>query len=560
MEKIWLSNYPEGVPEEIDPTQYNSLVELFQKSCEQFADRVAFDNLGCELTYAQFYDKAKVFASYLENELGLQKGDRVAIMLPNCLQYPVVMLGTMLAGCVVVNVNPLYTPRELEHQLCDSMSETIIIMENFANVLQQCKAKTPIKNVITTQLADFFPGLKRIIVNFVVKKIKKLVPPWDIEGAIKLNHAMKLGAKGTLTPVQLHRDDIAYLQYTGGTTGVAKGAELTHSNMIANVLQALAWLKAFSTKEQEIIVTALPLYHIFSLTANLLTFTIFGAKNILITNPKDIPQFVSLIKDSKFTSITGVNTLFNALANDPKFPEVDFSELGISLGGGTSVQQAVAQKWKKITGCALSEGYGLTECCPLVTINPLDAGYTGCIGLPAPSTEISIRNDEGIEVPIGTEGELCVRGPQVMRGYWKRPDETEQTFYPEGWLRTGDIVSIDEKGFVKMLERKKDMIDVSGFNVYPIEVEDILGRHPGILEAAVVGVDGGERGEKVKAFVVRTDENLEKDAIIDFARKSLTAYKVPKEIEFRDELPKSPIGKILRRVLREEDAEKQKNS
>lgn len=552
MEKIWLRNYAPGVPAEINADAYSSIVELFKEACEKFADRAAFDNFGTQITYKRYYELSQQFASYLQNTLGHQRGDRVAIMLPNILQYPVALLGILLAGCTIVNVNPLYTARELEHQLSDSGATTIIVMENFAKTLEQCLANTPIKNVVVTQLADLFPTPKRQLFNFVVKHVKKLVPPWKIAGAVPFNRALEMGAMQTLTPVQLTGEDLAFLQYTGGTTGVAKGAELTHRNIIANVLQVKAWTSSlFNLDKPFVTIAALPLYHIFALTANLLAMVPYGATNVLITNPRDISLFIKLIKNRKFVLITGVNTLFNALVHHPRFKEVDTSQLVCALGGGAAVQRAVADKWHEATRHVLSEGYGLTECCPLVCLNRLDAtAFTGSVGFPAPSTEISIRDEAGNELPLGAEGELCVRGPQVMRGYWRRPEETAKVFFADGWLRTGDFAKVDEEGRVYLLERKKDMIIVSGFNVYPNEIEDVLAKHPKIQEVAVVGMPSEKTGEQVKAVIVPKDSSLTAEEVITYARTQLTGYKVPKVIEFRTELPKSAVGKVLRRELR----------
>lgn len=551
MEKIWLKNYPKGVPAEINPDIYPSLAHLFDTACQNFTDKPAFTNLGSVMTYAEIDEASRCFAAYLQHKLGCRKGDRLAIMLPNLLQYPVALFGAFKAGMVVVNVNPLYTPRELEHQLRDCGATTIITLANFAHVVQDVAAETALKNIIITEIGDLFSPVKAWIVNAVVKHIKKMVPPWSIPNAIAFRDIIRTGHDLLLQPVELTGEDIALLQYTGGTTGVSKGAVLTHRNMVANVEQASSWLIPFTEAGHEIIITALPLYHIFSLTANCLTFVKLGALNVLITNPRDMNGFIKELARYKFTAITGVNTLFNALLNNPKFVKLDFSRFRLALGGGMAVQRVVAERWATVTGKPLLEAYGLTETSPAVTINPLDLkAYNGSIGLPVPSTEMSIRNEEGKELAIGEIGELCVRGPQVMRGYWNRSDETANVMCPDGFLKTGDVAMADAEGFFYLKERKKDMILVSGFNVYPNEIEDVIAKHPGVLEVAVVGVPSESSGEVVKAFVVRKDAALQAEDIIHFCREMLTAYKVPKVVEFRNELPKSNVGKILRRALR----------
>ncbi len=551
MEKIWLKNYPAGVPAEINPDIHPSLIDLFTQSCEKYANKPAFANLGSVMTYAEIDAAARHFAAYLQQRLGCKKGQRIAIMMPNLIQYPVAMLGAFFAGMVVVNINPLYTARELEHQLRDAGATCIVVLANFAHVLQEVVPKVPLKHVIVTEVGDMFPWWKAAIVNSVVKYVKKMVPAWSIPSAIPFSHVMQEGKTLTLRPVELTGQDIAFLQYTGGTTGIAKGAVLTHRNMVANVEQALSWVSPIVKPGKEIIITALPLYHIFSLTANCLMFMNLGALNVLITNPRDIKGFIKELKKYKFTAITGVNTLFNALLNQPAFAKLDFSHLRLTLGGGMAVQQAVAERWKKVTGRPLLEAYGLTETSPAVTINPLDLSeYNGSIGLPVPSTEISLRDDEGREVPMGEVGELCVCGPQVMREYWERPDETANVFCDDGFLRTGDLATIDNRGFVYLKERKKDMILVSGFNVYPNEVEDVIAKMPGVREVAVIGVPHDGSGEVVKAVIVKKDPALTAAEVTHFCREQLTPYKVPKIIEFREELPKSNVGKILRRELR----------
>jgi long-chain acyl-CoA synthetase len=504
------------------------------------------------LRYRDIDRLSRDFGAWLQAR-GLGKGDRVAIMMPNVLQYPVALFGVLRAGLTVVNVNPLYTPRELEHQLIDSGATVIVIIENFAHTLQEVLAKTPVKTVITTELGDLFPFPKRWLVNFVVKHVKKMVSAWKIPGAIPFRRVLSEGAGKTLNDVPLNHDDLAFLQYTGGTTGVSKGAMLTHGNMVANLQQASAWLKPFSKPAEETIITALPLYHIFSLTANCLTFMKVGGHNILITNPRDMPGFVKELGKVKFTVITGVNTLFNGLLHTPGFDRLDFSALKISLGGGMAVQRAVAERWKQVTGTPLIEAYGLTETSPAACINPLTlTEYNGSIGLPLSSTELSIRDDEDRERGIGPDeiGEICLRGPQVMRGYWERPEETAKVMTEDGYLRTGDVGYIDERGYVRIVDRKKDMILVSGFNVYPNEIEDVVVHHPGVLEAAAVGVPDEKSGEAVKIVVVKKDPALTAEALIAHCREHLTSYKVPRCVEFRDELPKTNVGKILRRMLR----------
>jgi long-chain acyl-CoA synthetase len=555
VDKIWLQSYPPGVPAEIDVDAFGSLGDLFEQSVRQFAERTAYVNMGTAITYARLGQLSSSFAGYLQGSLGLAEGARVALMMPNLLQYPIAMFGILRAGYTVVNVNPLYTARELEHQLRDCGAETIVIVENFASTLQHVLPKVGIRHVIVTSLGEMLGFPKGLIVNLVVRRIKKLVPAWNIPGHITFSAALAKGSAFPLKPVAVGHEDIAYLQYTGGTTGVAKGAVLTHGNIIANLEQAHAWIGPTVYKDGELIITALPLYHIFSLTANCLTFLKIGATNVLITNPRDIPGFVKELAKFKFTAITGVNTLFNALLNNPDFAKLDFSRLHISLGGGMAVQQAVAEKWRKVTGKPLVEAYGLTETSPAVTINPLDLpAFNHSIGLPVSSTEVSIRGDDGIETALGQPGELCVRGPQVMREYWNRPEDTASVFTPDGFLRTGDIATIDEKGYVRIVDRKKDMIIVSGFNVIPNEVEDVIASHPGVLEVAAVGVPDARTGEAVKVFIVRKDPSLTKEMIIAHCRENLTAYKVPHLVEFRDELPKTNVGKILRRMLRDDKA------
>jgi long-chain acyl-CoA synthetase len=551
VDKIWLKSYQQGVPHEIDLKAGATLVTLFEDACRKYAKKIAYVNLGCKLTYGELNEKSRRFAIYLQ-QLGLKKGARVALMMPNLLQYPIALFGILRAGLIAVNTNPLYTPEEISYQLNDAGAEVLILLANFAKTAEEAlpHLKT-IKHVVLTQVGDIFPTVKRILVNAVIKYIKKMVPSYHLPQAIYFNDALKWGEKGELKPLKIDPQDIAFLQYTGGTTGIVKGAMLTHSNMVANMLQASAWLGQLQLWEQDIIVTALPLYHIFSLMANCLIFLNIGAKNILITNPRDIPHFINEIKNSGFTAITGVNTLFNALLNHPKFYQIDFSKLKLALAGGMALQKSVSLRWRKMTGKRLLEAYGLTESSPAVTINPMYLEeYNGSIGLPIPSTDISIRNVMGEELAVGEEGELCVKGPQVMRGYWQRPDETALVFTADGFLKTGDIAVVDEKGFVYLVDRKKDLIIVSGFNVYPNEVEQVISMLPGVLEVGVIGVVDEQSGECVKACVVKRDPALTAEEIIAHCRGYLTGYKIPKIVEFYNELPKSNVGKILRRVLK----------
>jgi long-chain acyl-CoA synthetase len=541
------------VPAEINPDEYRSLLEIFEQSCKKYGDLNAFANLGYVMTFAELDAKSRDFAAYLQKSLGLKKGERVAIMMPNLLQYPVALFGILRAGLVVVNVNPLYTPRELEHQLNDSGAETIVIVANFAHVLAEVISKTRVRNTIVTELADLLPFPKSLLINLVVKYVKKMVPAYRLPNAVKFNAALGTGKGLTLDAVSVAGEDLAFLQYTGGTTGVAKGAMLTHRNMVANVLQTSAYVGSVVEEGKEIVITPLPLYHIFCLTVNCITFMQRGCLNVLITNPRDIPGFtVELKKLGKFTFITGVNTLFNGLVNNKDFAQLDFSALKYAVGGGMAVQKAVADKWHDMTGTHILEGYGLTETSPVVCVNPTDLKeYSGSIGLPVPSTDIALLDDNGNEVPTGEPGELCVKGPQVMLGYWQRPEETAKTIDAHGWLHTGDIATVDEQGFVRIVDRKKDMVLVSGFNVYPNEVEAVVVMHPKVLEAACIGVPDDKSGEAVKVFVVaKPGMEVGVEEIREHCKKELTGYKVPKHIEFREDLPKSNVGKILRRELR----------
>ena len=553
MEKPWLDSYEQGVKTEIDETLYQSIPDVFLQSVEKFAHQPAFQNMGKTLTYAEVGKLAEDFASYLQNVLKLPRGERVAIMLPNLLQYPIALFGILQAGLVAVNTNPLYTPRELEHQLKDSGATTIIVLENFANTLELVLPRTQIKHVIVASVGEMFGFFKGTLINFVLRKMKKMVPEYRISDTIPFQTALKEGAAHTFRPVSLTREDTALLQYTGGTTGVAKGAILSHGNICANMQQAAEWIVNLLRPGKETVIAALPLYHIFALTVNLMIFTQAGSKIILITNPRDMKSFIGDMKKERVSVFVGVNTLFNGMVNQPDFATVDFSSLKLTLGGGMATQKAVAEKWKDITGTPIVEAYGLTEASPGVCCNPLNIEtYSGGIGLPIPSTEIELRDADGNEVAQGQPGEMWIRGPQVMQGYWNRPEETAKVLDARGFLATGDIAVMDEKGWFKLVDRKKDLIVVSGFNVYPNEVEDVAASHPKVLEAACIGVSSPKTGEALKLFIVKKDESLTAEELIAFCRTELTAYKVPKDIEFRDELPKSNVGKILRRELRKE--------
>jgi len=552
MQKIWLRSYPPGVPAEIDYSANRSIGELFAKNAAAFRDRPAFYNMGRTITFGELDRMSRDFGAWLQAR-GLRKGARVAVMLPNCLQYPVAVFGILRAGCVVVNVNPLYTPRELQHQLEDSGAEAIVVLENFCHVLEQVVARTPVRHVAVAALGDLL-GAKGVLANFVLRHVKKMVPRWRLPGSLRFNAMLAEGGRARLEDVHVGHDDVAFLQYTGGTTGVAKGATLLHRNILANLEQSFAWIKPFLDHTQpQLIITALPLYHILSLTANCLFMLKIGGCNLLITNPRDIPGFVKELAKQRFTMFTGVNTLFNALLNNPDFAKLDFSGMKVALGGGMAVQKAVADRWKQVTGATLVEAYGLSETSPAATINPLDLEeYNGAIGLPIPSTEIELRGDDGKAVPLGQPGEICIRGPQVMKGYWNRPDETAKAISSDGFFATGDIGVMDEKGYVRIVDRKKDMILVSGFNVYPNELEAVVAAHPGVLECAVIGVPDERSGEVPKLFVVRRDPALTEAELRKYCEENLTGYKRPKYIEFRTELPKTNVGKILRRALRDE--------
>ncbi|MDR6673000.1 long-chain fatty acid--CoA ligase [Xanthomonas sp. 1678] len=553
-ERPWLQSYPAGIPAEIDVNEYRSVAAVFETSVAKFGDRPAYSNFGKTLTYREAGELARHFAAYLLGELQLKKGDRVALMMPNCLQYPIATFGVLLAGMTVVNVNPLYTPRELRHQLIDSGASAIVVIDNFGKTVQEVLADTPLKQVITTGLGDMLGFPKGALVNFVLKYVKKLVPDYDIPNAVRFRDTLTLGRLHTLPQLDIDPDDIAFLQYTGGTTGVAKGAMLTHRNLVANMLQAGAWIAASGKLEEgkEVIITALPLYHIFALTANGLVFMKLGGLNHLISNPRDMPGFVKELQKTRFTAFTGVNTLFNGLLNTPGFDKVDFSALKFTLGGGMAVQRAVAERWKQVTGVTLVEAYGLTETSPAACINPLTLQeYNGAIGLPIPSTDACVKDDQGQTLAPGEVGELCIKGPQVMKGYWRRPEETAGAVDADGWLHTGDMARMDPQGFFYIVDRKKDMILVSGFNVYPNEVEDVIAMMPGVLEVAAVGVPDEKSGEVVKVVIVKKDPNLTAEDVKAHARANLTGYKHPRIVEFRKELPKTNVGKILRRELRD---------
>ncbi|HEV8258249.1 MAG TPA: long-chain-fatty-acid--CoA ligase [Casimicrobiaceae bacterium] len=555
MEKIWLKSYPKGVAAEIDVNTYASVRDVFDRVVGEFGPRTAYTCMGKSIAFAELEKASAAFGAFLQGR-GLKKGARVALMMPNILQYPVCLFGVLRAGFTVVNTNPLYTPRELEHQLTDSGAEVIVVVENFAHTVQEVVGRTAVKLVVVTSIGEML-GWKGPLVDFVLRHVKKMIPPWSLPGSMRLSEALAEGRRRKLEHVPITHQDIAFLQYTGGTTGVAKGAMLLHRNIVANLLQAGAWVKPSLGNERHVILTPLPLYHIFSLTANCLVFMTLGAENVLITNPRDIPGFVKEMSKHRFTAFTGVNTLFNALLNNADFAKLDFSSLRLTLGGGMAVQKAVAERWKQVTGVPLIEAYGLTETSPAATMNPLDLPeYNGAIGLPIPSTDLVLRDDAGHDVPLGTAGEICIKGPQVMAGYWQRPDETAKVIDANGWLATGDIGVMDDRGFVRIVDRKKDMILVSGFNVYPNEIEAVVVTHPGVLECAAIGVPDAKSGEAVKLFVVRKDPSLTAEALLAHCRAQLTGYKCPREVEFRAELPKSNVGKILRRELRDEARKK----
>ncbi|WP_440977359.1 AMP-binding protein [Pseudoxanthomonas winnipegensis] len=554
-ERPWFASYPAGVPHEIDVDEYRSIVDVLDTAIATYRDKPAFSNFGKVLTYADIDRLSQQMASYLLHELKLKRGDRVAVMMPNCLQYPISIFGILRAGLTVVNVNPLYTDRELHHQLHDAGVSTLIVVDNFGVTAQKALEGSGVRHVITTALGDMLGFPKGPLVNFVLKYVKKMVPDYEIAGAVRFKDVLRQGST-PLPQLDIQPDDIAFLQYTGGTTGVAKGAMLTHRNLVANMQQASTWVGIKTRPGEEYIITALPLYHIFALTANCLVFMKCGGLNHLITNPRDMKGFVKELSKAPFTAMTGVNTLFNGLLNTPGFDQIDFSHLRLTLGGGMAVQRSVAERWKKVTGVTLIEAYGLTETSPAACINPMDlADYNGAIGLPVPSTDCCLKDDDGKTLPGGddTVGELCIKGPQVMKGYWNRPDETAKVIDDEGWLHTGDMARMDARGFFYIVDRKKDMILVSGFNVYPNEIEDVIAGMPGVLEVAAVGVPDEHSGEVVKVFIVRKDPALSEADVKAFCRENLTGYKQPRRIEFRDELPKSNVGKILRKELRQQE-------
>ncbi len=551
MDRIWLTQYPQGIAADADVTAYRSLKEIVETSCARFAELPAYGNLGVSLTYRELEQASRDFGAYLQKVVGLRKGDRLAIMMPNVLQYPVALFGAQRAGVVVVNTNPLYTARELEHQLNDSGATAIVVLENFAHTLQDVLPRTPVKTVITTQVGDLFPAFKRVLTNLVVKHVKKMVPAWQLPQTTAFPDALAAGRKETLDDVDVRPDDLAFLQYTGGTTGVAKGAMLTQANMVANLQQVSAWIARDLVDGKETTLIPLPLYHVFALTVNLV-FMKIGAHTILVTNPRDLPALIDLLKKTRITAMIGVNTLYNALLNAPAFAGINMQSLKLAAAGGMAVQRAVAQRWKQATGVPLIEGYGLTETAPIAIANPISLPeWSGNIGVPIPSTEAAILDDNGAPVPTGQVGEIAIRGPQVMKGYWQRPDETAKVFTRDGWFLTGDMGYMDERGSFKITDRKKDMIIVSGFKVFPNEVEDVVMLHPGVLEVAAIGVPDERSGEAVKIVVLRKDENLTERELLDHCRQHLTSYKVPKQVEFRSEpLPKTNVGKILRRELR----------
>ncbi len=552
MEKIWLDSYPEGIEHDVDADKYASLIDIVEQASQQFSSRTAYINMDKSLSFGEVDRLSEQFASYLQNYLGIVKGDKVALMMPNCLQYPVALFGALKAGAVVVNVNPLYTARELKHQMNDSGAQTIIIIENFAHTLEKVIDETPIKNVVTTELGDMLGLVKGFIVSSVIKYVKKMVPNFQLHQADNFKRALAIGSNLEYSRPDIKGDDLAFLQYTGGTTGVAKGAMLSHRNMVGNLQQVSAWLDPAIKYGEEFVVTALPLYHIFALTANCLTFYRYGASNLLITNPRDMPNFVKELSKYPFSVLTGVNTLFNGLLNTKGFSDLDFSQFKLSLGGGMAVQRPVAERWQQTTQSPLLEAYGLTECCPAVTINPIEMeSYNGSIGLPISSTELRLVDDNGQEVAKGESGELQVKGPQVMKGYYNRPEATDEVM-DEEWFSTGDMAKVDDDGYFYIVDRKKDMILVSGFNVYPNEIEDVVAMLDSVLEVAAIGVPDERCGEIVKIFVVKKEQSLNEDLIKKHCKENLTAYKVPKQIEFRQELPKTNVGKILRRELREE--------
>ncbi len=560
MENFFKDKYPPGMPSEVDVKQYSSIVDMLEKSCKKFANNPAFSAIGVTITYAELDKLSRDFASFLQNETNLKPGDRIAIQMPNLVQYPVVVFGAMRAGLVVVNTNPLYTKREMEHQFNDSGAKALVVLANMAHLAEEVLPNTGIETVIVTEIADMHKPVKRAIMNAAVKYIKKMVPAYNLPKAIPFTKAMQLGAKRNFTPVKVGLEDLAVLQYTGGTTGVAKGAMLTQQNLVANLLQVKPVLTATLEEGKEVCIAPLPLYHIYSFTVNCGVMVESGCHSVLIPNPRDIDGFIKELKKWKFSAFLGLNTLFVALCNRKDFQELDFSHMKMTVSGGMALTTEAARMWKKVTGCDISEGYGMTETSPVVSVNQLGAIQVGTIGLPVPSTQVKVIDDEGNDLPIGEVGELCVKGPQVMKGYWQRPDETAKTMTPDGWLKTGDIALIQEDGYIKIVDRKKDMILVSGFNVYPNEVEDVVASHPDVLECAAIGVPDDKSGEVVKIFVIRRNPNLKESELREFCKQRLTGYKMPKYIEFREELPKTNVGKILRRELRDEELKKQKTA
>lgn len=550
----WFKSYPKGIPTEINPDKYDSLIDLLETSFSKFGNLTAYENMGKTLTFNEVDKLSAQFADFLQNHTGLKKGDRIAVQMPNLLQWVVAVFGSIRAGLIVINTNPLYTAREMKYQFTDTRAKAVVILANFGQNLEKIVKDTDIETVVVTEIGDMLGGFKKTLVNFVVKNVKKMVPPYKIAGAIKFNDALRKGANGNFTKHKINNEEIAFLQYTGGTTGVSKGAMLTHRNIVANMEQISAWMLPKLKDGEETVITALPMYHIFALTVNCLAMLKIGAKNVMITNPRDMPGFIKTLKKFPFTILTGVNTQFNALLNQEEFKNIDFSKFKIAVGGGMAVQDSVAIKWKEITNVSLAEGYGLTETSPLLCCNPIDGTERiGTVGLPAPNTDIKILDDMGKEVPIGETGEICAKGPQVMKGYWEKPDETENVFI-SGYFKTGDIGVFDNDGFLKIVDRKKEMINVSGFNVFPNEIENVISAHDKVLEVGAIGISDSKSTERVKVFIVKKDESLTEEEVIDYCKENMTAYKVPKRIEFRKELPKSNVGKILRRVLKEEEA------
>ena len=556
-ENFWTDKYPEGIPAEIDVGQYTSVLAVLKESCERFADKPAFTNLGKTITWGEMYRLSGEFAAYLQTHAGLEPGDRIAVQLPNVLQYPIVVFGAMRAGYVVVNTNPLYTAREMEHQFNDSGAKALICLANMAHLAEQVVPKTGVKHVIVTEVGDMLPTFKRLLVNAAVKHVKKMVPAWSIPGSVPFVKAMKMGAGASFKEASPTLEDTAVLQYTGGTTGVAKGAMLSHKNLIANMLQCKVMMPSNMNEGGEVIICPLPLYHIYAFTFHCMSVMLLGGQNILITNPRDIPATVKEMSNFRFSAFVGLNTLFAALCNNEQFRQLDFSGMKLTLSGGMALQQATAERWKKVTGCEISEGYGMTETSPVVSVNPSDAVQLGTIGIPVPSTLCKVIDDDGNELAIGERGELCVKGPQVMKGYWLRPEATDEVLDADGWMRTGDIAIIQDDGYMRIVDRKKDMIVVSGFNVYPNELEDVMAAIPGVLQCAAIGVPNEKTGEAIKVFIVQEPgAELNAEQVVSHMRNELTAYKVPKDVEFRDSLPTTNVGKILRRELRDEELKK----